>query len=154
MSEGFLEAISLRNRGTTCHKELMVGPRTQFTQPMSDLLASEINSLCIRSEELLNGKHKNSAQLQAELREMFRRTKQLLTEMMDHNEELRNNNRYLKQQRLELEQRFEDIRLGIKNRQLKAEQSFLNSQLKDLENKTRKYHRRLTYCRSRLAKSL
>jgi|GEM_PF-1158128 len=109
---------------------------------MNSIPAIEINRLLARSEELITGTSEGCSNAQADLRELFRRTKELAVELMRDNEQLRVQNLLLERQKLEAEQRYEGSRLGIENEQLKAELSLLTSQLTDLEKKSNKFRRR------------
>jgi GAF domain-containing protein len=109
---------------------------------MNTIPAIEIHRLFARSEELINGSTEGYHNAQADLRELFRRTRELAVELMRDNEQLRVHTMLLERQKLEVEQRYESSRLGVENEQLKAELALLRTQLSDLEKKTQKYRRR------------
>lgn len=104
--------------------------------------ALEFNKLFARSEELITGTSEGNHLAQADLRELFRRTRELAVELMRDNEHLRVQNLLLERQKLETEQRFESSRIGIENEQLKAELNLLNTQIGELEKRTNKFRRR------------
>lgn len=104
--------------------------------------ALEFNKLFARSEELINGASEGNQHAQADLRDLFRRTRELAVELMRDNEYLRVQNLLLEQQRLGTEQRFENSRIGIENVQLKAELNLLNAQIAELEHKSKQFRRR------------
>ena len=106
---------------------------------MSAIPAIEINKLFARSDELITGTSEGDALAQADLREVFKRTRELAVELMRDNEQLRVQNLLLERQKLETEQRFESSRIGIENEQLKAELALLNKQIGDLEKKSQKF---------------
>lgn len=104
--------------------------------------ALEINKLFARSEELINNTSDGNSHARADLRELFRRTRELAVELMRDNEQLRVQNLLLERQKLETEQRFESSRIGMENQQLKAELNLLNTQIGELEKKSSKFRRR------------
>ncbi len=104
--------------------------------------ALEINKLFARSEELINGTSEGNQHAQADLRDLFRRTRELAVELMRDNEHLRVQNLLLERQKLETEHRFESSRIGIENEQLKSELNLLNTQIAELEKRTKKFRRR------------
>jgi hypothetical protein len=109
---------------------------------MSNIPAVEITRLFARTEELINGSGEPAATTQADLREVFRRTKELAVELMRENEQLRVQNLLVERQKLEAEQRLDSSRLGLENEQLKAELNLLTAQLAELERQSQKFRRR------------
>ncbi|MGH9944758.1 MAG: GAF domain-containing protein [Pyrinomonadaceae bacterium] len=107
---------------------------------MSMIPAIEIQRLFARSEEIWSGAA--AVESQAELRELFRRTRELAVDLMRDNEQLRVHNMLLEKQRIEAEQRLDNSRLGKENEQLKAELDLINKHLADLEKKSKKYRHR------------
>jgi hypothetical protein len=108
---------------------------------MNNTPAIEMQQLFARSEELCKA-NGASAEANAELREVMRRTKDLVIELMRDNEQLRVRNLLLERQKLEAEQRLDGTRLGKENEQLRAELDLLNSRLGELEKKSQKYRKR------------
>ena len=109
---------------------------------MSSIPALEINRLFARSEELIKNNVDLFGTVQADLRDVFRRKRELTVELMRDNEQLRVQNMFLERQRLEAEQRLENSRLGVENKQLRAEVELLAKQLGELEKKSQKIRRR------------
>ncbi len=104
--------------------------------------ALELNKLLARTEELLNGASEDNQHGQADLRDLFHRTRALAAELMRDNEQLRAQNLLLERQKLETGQRFESSRFGIENEQLKAELNLLHTQIAELEKRAQKFRRR------------
>jgi hypothetical protein len=97
--------------------------------------------LFARTEELC-ATNAEGAGSYPELRELFRRSKELAVELMRDNEHLRVQNMLLEKQKLELEQRFDNSRIGKENEGLKAELELLNTRFGEMEKKTVKFRRR------------
>jgi hypothetical protein len=109
---------------------------------MTNIPAVEMQRLFARSEELWSSQGDENAQALAELRALFRRSKELALELMRDNEQLRVQNLLLERQKIEAEQRHDNSRMGIENQQLKAELELLTQRLADLEKKSNKFRRR------------
>jgi hypothetical protein len=107
---------------------------------MTHAPAVEIQKLFARSEELWN--NPSAPDASAELRDLFRRTRDLAVELMRDNEQLRVQNLLLEKQRLEAEQRLDHSRLGKENEQLRAELDLLNARIAEMERKTQKFRSR------------
>jgi hypothetical protein len=103
-----------------------------------DTPAIEIQRLFAMTEELCKSAGE-SGSASGELREFFRRTKDLMVELIRDNEQLRVKNILLERQKLEAEQRLDGSRLGKENEQLKAEVDLLGSRLDELERKSKKF---------------
>jgi hypothetical protein len=65
---------------------------------MSSIPAIEINRLFARSEELISGTSEGCTNAQADLRGLFRSTRELAVELMRDNEQLRVQNLLLERQ--------------------------------------------------------
>jgi hypothetical protein len=109
---------------------------------MSSIPALEINRLFARSEELIKNQGEFAGTAQADLRDVFRQKRDLTVELMRDNEQLRVQNMLIERQRLEAEQRLESSRLGIENKNLRAELEMLSKQLSEMEKKSQKFRRR------------
>lgn len=77
-----------------------------------------------------------------EMRELVRRIKGLIVELMRDNEQLRIQNLLLEKQKLGAEQRLDNSRLGKENEQLKAELELLHKRLSEIEGRSQKFRRR------------
>ena len=105
--------------------------------------AVEMQRLFARTEELCGGgAGGDTGDSTAELRELFRRSRDLAIELMRDNEQLRVQNLLLEKQKIEAEQRLDHSRLGKENEQLRAELELLTSRLADLEKKSTKFRNR------------
>lgn len=104
--------------------------------------AVEMQHLFARTEELINGSHSAGAGAQGDLRQLFRRSRELAVELMRENEQLRVQNLLLEKQKIEADQRLSHDRLGLENQQLKAELDLLNTRLAEMEAKSKKFRRR------------
>lgn len=109
---------------------------------MSTVPAIEMQRLFARTEELWNRAPEPTFDIQNELRELSRRSRELAVELMRDNEQLRIQNLLLEKQKLEAEQRLDHSRLGKENEQLKAEVELINSRMAEMEKKSQKYRRR------------
>jgi hypothetical protein len=96
--------------------------------------------LMARTEELFSSPTEQKPF--ADLRELFRRARELSIELMRDNEQLRVQNLLLEKQKVEAEQRLDNSRLGQENEQLRAELELINKRLAEMESKTRKFRRR------------
>lgn len=105
--------------------------------------AVEMQRLFARTEELCGGgAGGDTGDSTAELRELFRRSRDLAIELMRDNEQLRVQNLLLEKQKIEAEQRLDHSRLGKENEQLRAELELLTTRLADLEKKSNKFRNR------------
>jgi hypothetical protein len=107
---------------------------------MTTIPAVEMQRLMARTEELFSN-HADPKPF-ADLRELFRRTRELSIELMRDNEQLRVQNILFEKQKIETEQRLDNSRLGKENEQLRAELDLLNKRLTEMESKTKKFRRR------------
>lgn len=103
--------------------------------------AVEMQRLFARTEELCGGASESSDSA-SELRELFRRSRDLAIELMRDNEQLRVQTLLLEKQKIEAEQRFDHSRLGKENEQLKGELELLTTRLADLEKQSNKFRSR------------
>src|SRR3954465_8246065 len=103
-----------------------------------DTPAIEIQRLFAMTEELCKNAGDNGS-TSGELRDFFKRSKDLRVELIRDNEQLRVKNILLERQKLEAEQRLDGSRLGKENEQLKAEVDLLGSRLDELERKSKKF---------------
>lgn len=104
-----------------------------------DTPAIEMQRLFAMTEELCKNVEGGGSTTQTQLRDFFRRSKDLMVELIRDNEQLRVKNLLLERQKLEAEQRLDGSRLGKENEQLKAEVDLLSSRLDELERKSKKY---------------
>lgn len=109
---------------------------------MSMTPAVEMQHLFARTEELMNSPQGGATGAQTDLRQIFRRSRELAVELMRENEQLRVQNLLLEKQKIEAEQRLSHDRLGLENQQLKAELDLLNTRLAEMETKSKKFRRR------------
>ncbi len=109
---------------------------------MSTIPAVEMQRLFARSEEIWSSSPQSTAPMQEELRELFRRSRELAVELMRDNEQLRVQNLLLERQKIEIEQRMDHSRLGIENNHLKSELEMLSTRMAEMEKKTQKFRRR------------
>lgn len=98
--------------------------------------------LFARSEEIWSSTAQSAVPMHEELRELFRRSRELAVELMRDNEQLRVQNLLLERQKIEAEQRLDHSRLGIENNHLKSELEMLSTRMAEMEKKTQKFRRR------------
>lgn len=98
--------------------------------------------LFARSEEIWSSTSQSAVPMHEELRELFRRSRELAVELMRDNEQLRVQNLLLERQKIEAEQRLDHSRLGIENNHLKSELEMLSTRMAEMEKKTQKFRRR------------
>lgn len=109
---------------------------------MSTIPAVEMQRLFARSEEIWSSTSQSAVPMREELRELFRRSRELAVELMRDNEQLRVQNLLLERQKIEAEQRLDHSRLGIENNHLKSELEMLSTRMAEMEKKTQKFRRR------------
>jgi hypothetical protein len=102
----------------------------------------EMQRLFAQTEELFNVSFTPSAEVFTDARDMFRRTKELATELLREINHLRVQNILLEKQRQQAEQRLDQSVLGKENEQIRAELELLHKRLPDLEKQTQKFRRR------------
>ncbi len=107
---------------------------------MSTIPAIEMQRLMARTEEIFS--NTGDQKLQDDVRELFRRSRELTVELLRDNEQLRVQNLLLEKQKIEAEQRLDNSRLGKENEQLRSELELLNKRLGEMEGKTNKFRRR------------
>lgn len=95
-----------------------------------------------RTEELCSPNLETTVDTQSELRDLFRRTRDLAIELMRDNEQLRVQNMLLEKQKIEAEQRLDSTRMGKENEQLRSEIELFQKQTSEMEKKASKFKRR------------
>jgi hypothetical protein len=109
---------------------------------MSIPVVVEMQRIFARTEELCSPSIETTVDTQSELRDIFRRTRDLAIELMRDNEQLRVQNMLLEKQKNEAEQRLDSTRMGKENEQLRSEIELFQRQTLEMEKKANKYKRR------------